>query len=128
MMTIAYGPAYRYTVNGSNVDMNQVFYTYNVSEEILYDGDGNEVTTIKTVDTSAGTATIEINGETQYLKSSPSESTAKVVKFYAYTDEAHATAIKYKETMVADLTSISDTLLANLTIGDVVEGTSGNKI
>ena len=128
MMTIAYGPAYRYTVNGSNVDMNQVFYTYNVSEEILYDGDENNVTTIKTVDTSAGTATIEINGETQYLKSSPSESTAKVVKFYAYTDEAHATAIKYKETMVADLTSISDTLLANLTIGDVVEGTSGNKI
>ena len=128
MMTIAYGPAYRYTVNGSNVDMNQVFYTYNVSEEILYDGDGNEVTTIKTVDTSAGTATIEINGETQYLKASLTESTAEVVKFYAYTDEAHATAIKYKETMVADLTSISDTLLANLTIGDVVEGTSGNKI
>ena len=129
MMTIAYGPAYRYTVNGSNVDMNQVFYTYNVSEMKLYDGDGNNVTTnLKTVDTSAGKATIEINGETQYLKSSPSESTAEVVKFYAYTDEAHATAIKYKETMVADLTSISDTLLANLTIGDVVEGTSGNKI
>ena len=129
MMTIAYGPAYRYTVNGSNVDMNQVFYTYNVSEMKLYDGDGNNVTTnLKTVDTSAGKATIEINGETQYLKESLSESTAKVVKFYAYTDEAHATAIKYKETMVADLTSISDTLLANLTIGDVVEGTSGNKI
>lgn len=129
MMTIAYGPAYRYTVNGSNVDMNQVFYTYNVSEMKLYDGDGNNVTTnLKTVDTSAGKATIEINGETQYLKESLSESTAEVVKFYAYTDNAHTTAIKYQETMVADLTSISDTLLANLTIGDVVEGTSGNKI
>lgn len=135
MMTIAYGPAYRYTVNGSNVDMNQVFYTYNVSDNVseakLYDGDGNDVTTkLKTVDTSASTptATIEINGEMQYLKASLSESTAEVVKFYAYTDNAHTTAIKYQETMVADLTSISDTLLANLTIGDVVEGTSGNKI
>lgn len=135
MMTIAYGPAYRYTVNGSNVDMNQVFYTYNVSDNAseakLYDGDGNDVTTkLKTVDTSASTptATIEINGEMQYLKASLSESTAEVVKFYAYTDNAHTTAIKYQETMVADLTSISDTLLANLTIGDVVKDTSKNKI
>lgn len=121
MMTIAYGPAYRYTVNGSNVDMNHVFYTYNVSEMKLYDGDKNDVTTnLKTVDTSAGTATIEINGETQYLKSSPSESTADVVKFYAYTDEAHATAIKYQETRVKDLNNLSDTLLNTLTLNDVL--------
>lgn len=125
MMTIAYGPAYRYTVNGSNVDMNQVFYTYNVSEMKLYDGDGNNVTTnLKTVDTSAGKATIEINGETQYLKSSPSESTAEVVKFYAYTDEAHATAIKYQETRVKDLNNLSDTLLNTLTLNDVLGETA----
>ena len=135
MMTIAYGPAYRYTVNGSNVDMNQVFYTYNVSEEILYDGDGNEVTDnivlgSLQIDLSVPSATCQltVGEEVWYLKADKNESTAEVVKFYAYTDNAHTTAIKYKETMVADLTSISDTLLANLTIGDVVEGTSGNKI
>lgn len=125
MMTIAYGPAYRYTVNGSNVDMNQVFYTYNVSEMKLYDGDGNNVTTnLKTVDTSAGKATIEINGETQYLKASLSELTAEVVKFYAYTDEAHTTAIKYQETMVKDLDNLSDTLLNTLTLNDVLGETA----
>lgn len=125
MMTIAYGPAYRYTVNGSNVDMNQVFYTYNISEMKLYDGDGNNVTTnLKTVDTSAGKATIEINGETQYLKASLSELTAEVVKFYAYTDEAHATAIKYQETRVKDLNNLSDTLLNTLTLNDVLGETA----
>lgn len=135
MMTIAYGPAYRYTVNGSNVDMNQVFYTYNVSEMKLYDGDGNEVTDnivlgSLQIDLSVPSATCQltVGEEVWYLKADKNESTAEVVKFYAYTDNAHTTAIKYQETMVADLTSISDTLLANLTIGDVVEGTSGNKI
>lgn len=121
MMTLVYGPAYRYTISGSNVEMNQVFYTYNVSETKLYDGDGNDVTAnVKTFDISARKATIEINGETQYLQASTSESTAEIVKFYAYTDDTYGTQIKYKETTVADLTSISDLLLNTLTLNDVL--------
>ena len=113
MMAIAYGSSNRYKVNGEDVVMQQVRYTFDGTN--FYD-DKDATVPVKKAETLSGNVyKLTLSDDSVEYVKAVSENAVLV-----YADEACTQAVLYKKTMVGDLRQDSMAIIDNIYLKDAL--------
>lgn len=106
MLTLFYGAEHRYTKTGSDVMMNQMFYTYKSGS--FCDDNGNKLNLISAAPVSGNAYRLTFKNRTEQIVTKQGD------KYYAWTTDG--AAILFPKTTIGDLEGDAENLINGITL------------